>query len=62
MRFSRDGSTPQVGYVPADKQIVVRTQFGMGWVNQGMEEEEEAEMKEIKTVHGWPPAQQEIKE
>ena len=61
MRFSRDGSTPQVGYVPASKQVGVRTEFGVGIVNEEFKDEE-AEMKEIKTVRGWPPAEQEIHE
>ena len=58
MRFSRDGSTPQVGYVPAPKQVVVRTEFGVGYVNQEFNDDE-TEMKEIRTVQGWPPVQQE---
>ena len=57
MRFSRDGSTPKVGYIPAPKQAVVRTEFGVGYVNQEFKDEEE-EMKEIRTVQGWPPVKQ----
>ena len=58
MRFSRDGSTPQVGYVRAPKQAVFRTEFGVGYINQEFKDDEE-EMKEIRTVQGWPPVQQE---
>ena len=53
MRFSRDGSTPQVGYMPAPKQVVVRTEFGVGYVNQEFNDDE-TEMKEIRTVQEWP--------
>ena len=54
MRFSSGGSTPQFGYVPAPGQAVVRTEFGVGYVNQEFKDDE-AEMKEIRTVQGWPP-------
>ena len=57
MRFSSGGSTPQVGYVPAPGQAVVRTEFGVGYVNQEFKDDE-AEMKEIRTVQGWPPVKQ----
>jgi len=54
MRFASGGSTPQVGYMPAPKQGVVRTSFGVGYFNQEFKDEE-AEMKEIRSVQGWPP-------
>ena len=58
MRFASGGSTPQVGYMPAPKQGVVRTSFGVGYFNQEFQDEE-AEMKEIRSVQGWPPAARE---
>ena len=58
MSFSRGGSTPQAGYVPAPSQAVVRSEFGMGYVNQEFQDDE-AEMKEIRSVQGWPPVEQE---
>ena len=58
MRFSRGGSTPQAGYVQAPSQTVVRTEFGVGYVNQEFQDDE-AEMKEIRSIQGWPPVEQE---
>ena len=58
MRFAVGGSTPQVGYMPAPKQGVVRTEFGVGYFNQEFKDEE-AEMKEIRSVQGWPPINEE---
>ena len=54
MRFASGGFTPQVGYMPAPKQGVVRTSFGVGYFNQEFKDDE-AEMKEIRSVQGWPP-------
>ena len=61
MRFSRDGSSSQAGYLPAPKQVVVRTEFGVGYVDQEFKDDE-TEMKEIRTVQGWPPVQQDTQE
>ena len=58
MRFSRGGSTPQAGYVPAPSQAVDRSEFRVDYVNQAFKDDE-AEMKEIRSVQGWPQVEQE---
>ena len=61
MRFSRisSASTLDSGYQPAPKQVVVRTEFGVGHVNTEYEEDE-TEMREIRKVQGWPPIPEEV--